>query len=97
MDLLNIDKSITKIDNQVLPDAAKLANDIIANAAAAGNAAINNGAVLIAQLLGGVESEREIAMNGINKALEPVIAQWTRTNDLLERFAAIAERVKLGP
>ncbi len=96
-DLLNLDKAITKIDNETLPDAARLANDVIANAGSVLNAAINNGAVLLAQLLGGVESERVMAMNGISTVLAPAIEQWKRTNDVLERLAGVLERVNLKP
>ena len=97
MDLLDLKSTVKEIETGALPEAGNLVNGALANAAALLNGVVNNAAILSANLLQGVEGERLEAMTGIETALAPIVEQWKRTNDVLERMAAILERVNLKP
>lgn len=97
MDLLSLDKTVTKIDSESLPEAAQLANGVLTNAAALLNGAVNNAAVLMAQLLQGAEAERTEAMNGLTAVLAPLIAESAAWRGEVSRLCDILERISLKP
>jgi hypothetical protein len=78
--------AVDEINSTTLPEAAKLVSDSMTQAAVIVNGALN-----------GIEGERLLAMQGLTDTLAPAIAEWKRTNDVLERLAGVLERVNLKP
>lgn len=72
MDALSLKDRITQIDNETLPEAAKLANGVIANSATLVDGLIEKSAGLIGQLLDGAALEGDKLVNNGNAFLDRI-------------------------
>ena len=85
--------AVDEVNSTTLPEAAKIITDTLTQAAVIVNGALN-----------GIEGERLLAMQGladmfrgtINPMIDPLLAQWVRTNNALERYATILERLNIS-
>lgn len=97
--LIGVTSSIEKIDNETMPEAARLLNDFVVNAAKVADASTNNAAILAAQLLDGFGSQGDKMNDQATALLAPVLtflAAWckevSRLNDNLERLTIAAPK-----
>ena len=97
MDLINLEKTTKEIEGKALPEAADLANGVVANAAALFNGILQNTAVLSANLLSGIDAERLETMNDLKaNVIGPLVAESQAWRAQVSRLCDILERFNLG-